>query len=142
VDFALGGERRASAMAVLSGAMMADAVFNLVLRIHGRMGYTRELPIERSFSLARRPTATRRTPSRWANDTAYGLAGSVFSGDPDRALSVARRVRSGMLSVNGGFFYARDLPVGAYKQSGLGHECGVQGFEEFLETKAIAIGTA
>ncbi|WP_033293993.1 aldehyde dehydrogenase family protein [Amycolatopsis jejuensis] len=76
-----------------------------------------------------------------ANNTAYGLAGSVFSGNPDRALSVARRVRSGMMSVNGGFFYARDLPVGGYKQSGLGHECGVLGFEEFLETKAIAIGS-
>ncbi|MCE0763352.1 aldehyde dehydrogenase family protein [Pseudonocardia kujensis] len=75
-----------------------------------------------------------------ANGTAYGLAGSVFSADQDRAVSVARRVRSGMMSVNGGFFYARDLPVGGYKQSGLGHECGVQGFEEFLETKAIAIG--
>jgi len=57
----------------------------------------------------------------------------------DRALSVARRVRSGMLSVNGGLFYAPDLPIGGYKQIGLGRECGVQGFEEYLETKAIAL---
>ncbi|MBB5157331.1 aldehyde dehydrogenase family protein [Saccharopolyspora phatthalungensis] len=77
-----------------------------------------------------------------ANDTSYGLAGSVWSATSERAVAVARRIRSGMLSVNGGFFYARDLPVGGYKQSGLGRECGVEGFEEFLETKAIAIGVS
>lgn len=74
-----------------------------------------------------------------ANSTKYGLAGAIWSATNERAISVAHRVRSGMLSVNGGFFYARDLPAGGYKQSGLGRECGPEGFEEFLETKAIAV---
>ncbi|CAL9675443.1 3-succinoylsemialdehyde-pyridine dehydrogenase [Streptomyces sp. enrichment culture] len=71
-----------------------------------------------------------------ANDTPYGLAGAVWSGDPERAEAVARRIRAGMVDVNGGAFNPL-APFGGYKQSGVGREAGRAGFEEFLETKAI-----
>jgi aldehyde dehydrogenase (NAD+) len=73
-----------------------------------------------------------------ANNTIYGLAGSVW-GSEEAAVAVARRIRSGMVAVNGGFYYGHDLPSGGFKQSGLGRESGLEGFEEFLETKIIAI---
>lgn len=77
---------------------------------------------------------------RIANNSTYGLAGYIWSPDEDAALGVARRIRSGMLAINGGFFFAPDLPWGGYKQSGIGRESGVEGFEEFLETKTLAVG--
>ena len=72
---------------------------------------------------------------RLANETVYGLSGYV-SGSPERAMSVARRIRSGNVHVNGAGpdFNA---PFGGYKQSGNGREWGQHGLEEFLETKAI-----
>ncbi|NBM18353.1 aldehyde dehydrogenase family protein [Streptomyces sp. GC420] len=73
-----------------------------------------------------------------ANDTPYGLAGGVWSGDPERARAVARRIRAGMVDVNGGAFNPL-APFGGYKQSGVGREAGRLGFEEFLETKAIQL---
>ena len=76
---------------------------------------------------------------RIANDSDYGLFGAVCSGDPERAMRVARRIRSGIFSINGGIAVAMDLPFGGYKQSGLGKEWGLEGFSEFLETKVIAI---
>jgi aldehyde dehydrogenase (NAD+) len=75
-----------------------------------------------------------------ANDSAYGLSGAVHSGSPERARAVARRIRTGTLSVNGGIFYGPDVPFGGYKQSGIGRESGVAGFEEYLEIKAVAEG--
>lgn len=75
-----------------------------------------------------------------ANNSVYGLAGSVWSGDEATAIAVARRIRSGMIAVNGGFFYGHDIPAGGFKQSGLGRESGPEGFGEFLETKVIAVG--
>ena len=77
---------------------------------------------------------------RIANDSIYGLSGGVWSADEARALAVARRIRSGTVNVNGGNFYGPDAPFGGYKQSGLGREMGPEGFEEYLETKTIAIG--
>lgn len=77
---------------------------------------------------------------RIANDSDYGLSGGVFSADQARALSVARRLRTGTVNVNGGLFYAPDAPFGGYKQSGIGREMGLEGFEEYLETKTIALG--
>ncbi len=76
---------------------------------------------------------------RIANDSVYGLSGAVWSADEARALRVARRIRTGTINVNGGNFYAADAPFGGYKQSGLGREMGAEGFEEYLETKTIAI---
>ena len=75
---------------------------------------------------------------RIANDTVYGLAAAVWSGDKDRALRVARQLRAGQVQVNGGAFNPA-APFGGYKQSGLGREAGAAGIEEFLETKAIQL---
>nr|WP_246463247.1 aldehyde dehydrogenase family protein [Nitrospirillum iridis] len=75
---------------------------------------------------------------RIANDSDYGLSGGV-AGSEARAISVARRVRTGSVSVNGGLCIAGDLPFGGYKRSGIGREWGVEGIEEFLESKVIAL---
>lgn len=77
---------------------------------------------------------------RIANDSDFGLSGGVWAADEERALAVARRLRTGTVNVNGGNFYGPDAPFGGYKQSGIGREMGLQGFEEYLETKTIAIG--
>jgi aldehyde dehydrogenase (NAD+) len=75
---------------------------------------------------------------RIANDSIFGLSGAVVGADRERALGVARRIRTGTMSVNGGVWYAADMPFGGYKQSGIGREMGVAGFEEYLEQKAYA----
>ena len=79
---------------------------------------------------------------RIANDSDFGLSGSVDSGDPERARAVARRIRTGTIAVNGGVWFAADAPFGGYKQSGVGREMGVAGFEEYLETKLLAEGAS
>jgi aldehyde dehydrogenase (NAD+) len=71
-----------------------------------------------------------------ANDTIYGLAGAVWGGDESHAESVARRLRTGQVDVNGGAFNPL-APFGGYKQSGIGRERGESGFEEFLEVKSL-----
>jgi aldehyde dehydrogenase (NAD+) len=76
---------------------------------------------------------------RIANHSIYGLSGAVTSADEERALAVARRMRTGTLSVNGGMWFSVDTPFGGYKQSGVGRENGQLGFEEYLETKVIAL---
>jgi len=73
-----------------------------------------------------------------ANDTDYGLAGGVWSGDPEHAKAVARRLRTGQVEVNGGSFNPM-APFGGYKQSGNGREFGSFGLEEFLEVKAMQL---
>ena len=75
---------------------------------------------------------------RIANDSPYGLSGTVYSADPHRARAVADRLRVGTVNVNGGVWYSADVPFGGYKQSGVGREMGVAGFEEYLELKVIA----
>ncbi|CAN7200916.1 aldehyde dehydrogenase family protein [Phenylobacterium sp. LjRoot225] len=74
---------------------------------------------------------------RIANDSVYGLSGGVVSADLDRAMKVANRIRTGTISVNGGAPINGDLPFGGYKQSGIGRAWGVEGIEEYLETKTI-----
>jgi len=74
---------------------------------------------------------------RLANDSIYGLAGGVFSGSLERAQAVARRVRTGAYSINGGAAFGRDVPFGGYKHSGIGRQNGAAGFEQYLETKAV-----
>ncbi|WP_166904501.1 aldehyde dehydrogenase family protein [Mycobacterium sp. DL440] len=73
---------------------------------------------------------------RIANATDYGLAGAVWSASPQRAESIARRIRAGQVQINAGAFNA-NAPFGGYKQSGNGREAGVYGLEEFLEIKSI-----
>jgi aldehyde dehydrogenase (NAD+) len=75
---------------------------------------------------------------RIANDTIYGLAGGVWSGDAERAKRVARRLRTGQVDINGGSFNPF-APFGGYKQSGNGRELGKYGFEEFLEVKSLQL---
>src|SRR5690606_3696970 len=77
---------------------------------------------------------------RIANDSPYGLSGTVFSGDSARAWAFAERVRTGTMGINGGIWFGADVPFGGYKQSGIGREMGVAGFEEYLETKSVAEG--
>ena len=74
---------------------------------------------------------------RIANDSIYGLSGGVWSGSLDRAMKVARRIRTGSIGVNGGAPISGDLPFGGYKHSGIGRAWGVPGIEEYLETKVI-----
>ncbi|WP_341945916.1 aldehyde dehydrogenase family protein [Microbacterium sp. LWH11-1.2] len=71
-----------------------------------------------------------------ANDSVYGLSGGVWSSDPRRALDVALRMRTGTVGINGAGLDV-GAPFGGYKQSGIGRECGVHGFEEFLELKSV-----
>jgi len=73
-----------------------------------------------------------------ANDTPYGLSGGVWSGDADRAMAVARRLRTGQVDVNGGSFNPA-APFGGYKRSGYGRENGPYGFEEFLQVKSLQL---
>jgi betaine-aldehyde dehydrogenase len=75
-----------------------------------------------------------------ANDSPYGLSGSVWSGDPERALAIARRIRTGMVSINGRP-QAFGTPFGGFKQSGVGREMGPEGFRAYLEVKSIAVGS-
>ena len=71
-----------------------------------------------------------------ANDTVYGLSGYVYGGTLERARAVARRLRTGMVHLNGAGIDPA-APFGGYKQSGVGREWGASGLDEFVETKAI-----
>jgi aldehyde dehydrogenase (NAD+) len=71
-----------------------------------------------------------------ANDTEYGLSGYVHAADIDKAHAIARRIRAGQVSINDAFDMS--VPFGGYKKSGNGREWGDYGFQEYLETKAIA----
>jgi len=75
---------------------------------------------------------------RIANDSPYGLAGAVWSGDDAHAQKVARRIRAGQIDVNGGAFNM-NAPFGGFKQSGHGREAGSYGLEEFLEYKSMQL---
>jgi aldehyde dehydrogenase (NAD+) len=72
-----------------------------------------------------------------ANDTIYGLAGQVSSGDDDHALAVALKIHTGTIGANVGGTFSLTSPLGGVRQSGLGRRYGDGGFEEYLEVKAI-----
>lgn len=76
---------------------------------------------------------------RIANDSRYGLSGSVFSRDADRALRVARRVRTGNLTINGNVVDPT-MPIGGFKESGWGREGGIEGMNSYLEAKTVNFG--
>ena len=76
--------------------------------------------------------------ARIANDSVYGLAGGVWSADPERAKAFARRIRTGQIEINGGAFNP-SAPFGGFKNSGYGREYGEHGFEEFLEVKSMQL---
>jgi aldehyde dehydrogenase (NAD+) len=75
---------------------------------------------------------------RIANDTVYGLAGGVWSADPDRAIEVAKRIRAGQIEINGAAFNPL-APFGGYKQSGHGRENGRYAIEELLQVKSLQL---
>ncbi|OHV30881.1 MULTISPECIES: aldehyde dehydrogenase family protein [Pseudofrankia] len=75
---------------------------------------------------------------RIANDSEYGLSGEVSSGSIERAIKLAARFRSGTVSINGGRCVDGDIPFGGYKSSGLGRSWGVEGIEEYTETKIVS----
>jgi aldehyde dehydrogenase (NAD+) len=75
---------------------------------------------------------------RIANDTVYGLAGGVWSADVDRAIAVAKRIRTGQIEINGGAFNPI-APFGGYKQSGHGRENGRYAIEELLQVKSLQL---
>ncbi|MFI6692984.1 aldehyde dehydrogenase family protein [Streptomyces sp. NPDC050433] len=75
---------------------------------------------------------------RIANDSPYGLSGAVSSASSERALAVARRIRTGTVSINGGVAHGADAPYGGFKASGIGRQSGPEGFEAHLETKIVA----
>ena len=76
---------------------------------------------------------------RIANNSIYGLSGSVWSADEARAMRVARRIRTGTVSINGSQWLDKTRSFGGYKQSGVGREFGIQGFEEYMETKVVSL---
>jgi acyl-CoA reductase-like NAD-dependent aldehyde dehydrogenase len=73
---------------------------------------------------------------RMANDSPYGLAGGVWAGSADRAMTVARQLRTGQVDINGGRFNVL-APFGGYKKSGIGREIGPHALDEFFQLKAI-----
>ncbi len=75
---------------------------------------------------------------RIANNTSYGLAGGVWSGSEERAIALARRIRTGQIEINGGT-YNPLAPFGGYKQSGHGRENGRYGIEEMLQVKSLQL---
>jgi acyl-CoA reductase-like NAD-dependent aldehyde dehydrogenase len=78
---------------------------------------------------------------RIANDTPYGLSGSIWTRDGARALRVARAVESGVLSVNANTSVRVQTPFGGFKQSGFGRELGMQGLDGYSEVKSVFIAT-
>jgi acyl-CoA reductase-like NAD-dependent aldehyde dehydrogenase len=87
------------------------------------------------------PFADEAEAVRMANDTEYGLSGSIFTRDVGRALRVARAVEAGNLSVNSHSSVRYSTPFGGFKQSGLGRELGPDALDAFTETKNVFIST-
>jgi len=76
---------------------------------------------------------------RMANDSVYGLGGGVWSRDPEKAMHVARMLRTGTVWINEWHLLSERAPFGGYKQSGIGREFGIDGFKEYMETKHVHI---
>ncbi|MGD9796021.1 MAG: aldehyde dehydrogenase family protein [Acidimicrobiia bacterium] len=76
---------------------------------------------------------------RISNSTIYGLCGEVTSGSVERALKVAKRIRTGTMSINGAPYFSMAAPLGGYRQSGLGRRYSEEGFVEYLEIKTVGL---
>jgi aldehyde dehydrogenase (NAD+) len=74
-----------------------------------------------------------------ANESMYGLAGGVWSRDPEKAMEVARRLRAGTVWINEWHLLSEKAPFGGYKQSGIGREFGVEGVQEYMESKHVHV---
>ena len=77
-------------------------------------------------------------PGSGLGSSAASAAGAVFAADKETGIAIARRIRTGQVTVNGGGFNP-NAPFGGYKQSGIGRELGEHGFEEFLEIKSLQL---
>jgi acyl-CoA reductase-like NAD-dependent aldehyde dehydrogenase len=77
-----------------------------------------------------------------ANDTIYGLSGSIWSGDGGRALRVARALDAGVLSINSNTSVRVSTPFGGFKQSGYGRKLGPHALDTYTEEKPIFFATA
>ena len=77
---------------------------------------------------------------RIANDNQYGLGGYVTRARTSGPWRSAKRLRAGIVGVNGGVFYGADAPFGGYKASGVGRQGGIEGFQQYTEVKTIATG--
>jgi len=75
---------------------------------------------------------------RIANDSVYGLAGNVMSSSLERSRAVARRIKAGMIGLNGSTGYGPELPFGGYKESGVGRQNGYPGFDQYVEVKSVS----
>lgn len=115
-----------------------DLGFYVAPTVLGGVGNEMEVAREEIFGpvLCVLPYASEEEAIAIANDTPYGLHGAVFSADTDRATAVARRLRTGMVDVNGGPLNP-EAPFGGVKQSGLGRELGRWGLEEYWELKSV-----
>jgi acyl-CoA reductase-like NAD-dependent aldehyde dehydrogenase len=76
---------------------------------------------------------------RIANDSEYGLSGSVWTAENDRGLDVARQVRTGSFGVNEPYSMDPHGPFGGVKASGIGRELGKEGLEGYLDSKVISV---
>ena len=87
------------------------------------------------------PFADEEEAVRLANDTPYGLSGSIWTRDAGRALRVARAVESGVLSVNSNSSVRLSTPFGGFKQSGFGRELGMHALDGYSEVKSVFVST-
>ncbi|MFC6090741.1 aldehyde dehydrogenase family protein [Saccharothrix lopnurensis] len=112
--------------------------FHVAPTVFGRVEADMAIAQEEIFGpvLSVMPYADEDDAVRIANSTIYGLGGAVFSADPERALAVARRLRTGQVDINGAAFNT-SAPFGGYRQSGNGREFGRHGLDEFTELKSV-----